>query len=380
MDTTDELELEARPAPATWHPYVPANIPPPGDTLRETLDALGMSQSKLASRTGLTLKHINQIIQGNASISPGTAVALERATGVPASFWNSLESQYQDHRVRLEEASKLATQAEWIDKMPVADLRKRGLISATKREPGRLLQELLTFFGVATISAWETTWDQPAAAFLQSSAYSIDPAAVSAWLRLGELAAQEMEHQPFDRAALKSLLPELRTMTLEDPADFYPRLVKKLAETGVCLVLVPDVAGTRASGATRFLSPTRAVIQLSNRGKRNDKFWFALFHEIGHLLLHSKKETFMRFDDAEARGEGALVEEEANAFAGKLLIPAEAEAELLAIRSPADAKALASRLGIAPGIVAGRYQRETKQWSFGTSLFQKYEIANASGD
>lgn len=362
-----------------WHPYVPANIPTPGYTLRETLEALGMSQSKLASRTGLTLKHINQIIQGNAAISPSTAVALERATGVPASFWNNLESQYQDHKVRTEEAEELSTSAEWIEKMPVSDLRKRGFISATKRDPGRLLQELLTFFGVATINAWETSWDQPAAAFLQSGAYTIDPAAVAAWLRLGEMAAQEMEHQPFDRAMLKTLLPELRAMTVEDPVDFYPALVAKLAQAGVCLVLVPDIAGTRASGATRFLSPTRAVIQLSNRGKRNDKFWFALFHEIGHLLLHGKKETFMRFDDKEAGGEGALVEEQANEFAGELLIPVDAEPELLAIKTPADATALAARLGIAPAIVAGRYQRETEQWSFGRSLFQKYEIG-ASGE
>jgi HTH-type transcriptional regulator/antitoxin HigA len=357
-----------------WHPYVPANIPIPGYTLRETLEALGMSQSKLATRTGLTLKHINQIIQGNAAISPSTAIALERATGVPASFWNNLESQYQDHKVRTEEADELATSAEWIDKLPVSDLRKRGFVSATKRDPGRLLQELLTFFGVATINAWETSWDQPAAAFLQSSAYAINPAAVAAWLRMGEIAAQGMEHEPFDRAMLKTLLPELRAMTVLGPADFYLELVGRLAQSGVCLVLVPDIAGTRASGATRFVSPTRAVIQLSNRGKRNDKFWFALFHEIGHLLLHSKKETFMRFDDTEAGGDGAEVEEQANKFAGELLIPVDAEPELLAIKTQADAEALAARLGIAPAIVAGRYQRETEQWSFGRSLFQKYEI------
>lgn len=363
-----------------WYPYIPVNIPAPGFTLRETLESLGMSQSKLASRTGLTLKHINQIIQGNAAISPSTAVALERATGVPASLWNNLESQYQDHKVRTDEAQELATRIDWIDKMPVSALRKRGFISATKREPGRLLQELLSFFGVASIGAWESSWAQPAAVFLQSGAYSIDPAAVAAWLRLGEIAALELEHQPFDKVKLKARLPELRAMTVEDPADFYPRLVAGLAEVGVCLVLVPDIAGTRASGATRFLSPTRAVIQLSNRGKRNDKFWFSLFHEVGHLLLHSKKETFMRFDDKEAAGEGAKVEEEANDFARRFLIPPDAEPELLAIRTLADAEALAARLGIAPAIVAGRYQRETEHWTFGRSLFQRYEIGGPSED
>ena len=362
-----------------WYSYVPASIPTPGYTLRETLEALGMSQSKFASRTGLTLKHINQVIQGNASISPSAAVAFERATGVPASFWNNLESLYQDHKVRAEEADELAVNAaEWIKKMPVSSLRKRGLVSANMRQPGRLLQELLTFFGVATIAAWETTWDEPAAAFLQSSAYEVDAAAVAAWLRLGELEAREVEPQPFDRARLRALLPELRSMTVQDPNDFYPQLRTMLAQAGVVLVLVPDIAGTRASGATRFLSPTRAVVQLSNRGKRNDKFWFALFHEIGHLLLHSKKETFMRFDDQEASGASEQVEREANRFAGELLIPTDAEPELLAIETPADAKVLAAKLGIAPAIVAGRYQRETKQWAFGQSLFRKYEIGGSS--
>lgn len=367
---------DAKDAAQGLYPYVPVNVPIPGYTLRETLENLGMSQSKAATRSGLTLKHINQIIRGNAAITPATAVALERVTGVPASQWNNLESQFQDHQVRSQEVSNLEASADWIDKMPLTDLRKRGFISATKRDRARLLHELLAFFGVASISAWETSWDEPAVAFLRSSAYTVDSVAVATWLRLGEIAAQPMQQEPFDRAKLKAMLPELRAMTTQNADVFYPRLVGRLATAGVCLVLVRDIPGTRASGASRFLSPTRAVIQLSNRGRRNDQFWFALFHEIGHLLLHSKKETFMRFDDTKASGVGSAVEQEANKFAGELLIPADAEVELLAIKTPADAMRLADRLGIAPGIVAGRYQRETENWTFGRTLFQTFEITD----
>ena len=361
-----------------WYPHVPADVPPPGETLHETLEVLEMSQSKLAIRTGLTLKHINQIVKGNAAITPATAIALERATGVPSTFWNTLEADYQDHRARAEELDTLARQSDWLDRMPVKDLRSRGQVTATKREPGRLLQEVLTFFGVGSVAAWETSWDQPAAAFLQSSAYEIDPGAVATWLRLGEIEAEELAKiqpfEPFDRTKLKSALPKFRAMTTQRPDEFFSELVSTCAETGVCLVVVHDVGGTRASGASRFISPTRAVVQLSNRGKRNDKFWFALFHELGHLLLHSKKDTFIQFENKKARGAGAQIEQEANDFAGRLLIPTEAESELLAIRTPADARALANKLGIAPGIVAGRYQRETKNWTFGMSLFETYEI------
>jgi HTH-type transcriptional regulator/antitoxin HigA len=119
-----------------WHPYLPTEIPAPGETLRETLESLDMSQSKLASRTGLTLKHINQIIQGNAAISPETSLALERVTGVEADFWNSLESRFQDHRVREEEAARLGKHEEWLQRMPLSALRKLGYIHSDKRKAG----------------------------------------------------------------------------------------------------------------------------------------------------------------------------------------------------------------------------------------------------
>lgn len=358
-----------------WHPYTPAEVLPPGETLRETLEALHMSQSKLAARTGLTLKHINQVVRGAAAITPETAIALENATGVAATTWNNLENRYQDFKLRSAEASSLADELEWLAQMPIAELKKRGHITASAREPGTQLQQALKFFGVASLTSWQAVWREPAAAFLQSAAYTVKPGSVAAWLRLGELAAEDLQTSAFDKHALKRLLPELRGLTVE-PA-FYPRLVQMCASVGVCLVVVPDVAGTRASGATRFVSPDRALVQLSNRGKRNDKFWFALFHELGHLVLHGKKGTFIYFEEAKTDIDA---ESEANSFAANLLIPSEYAARLAAVKTPQDAVELARNLGVAPGIVAGRVQRETGDYRFGNSahLFDTFEIVQPS--
>src|SRR5262249_9894633 len=86
----------------------PDSVVPPGDTLRETLAALDMSQAELSLRTGLSTKHLNQIVQGVAVLSHDTAIALERATGVPARMWNSLEANYRDHLARRRERDDLA--------------------------------------------------------------------------------------------------------------------------------------------------------------------------------------------------------------------------------------------------------------------------------
>ncbi len=355
-----------------WHPYQPTTLPAPGETLRETLEELGLTQSNFATRTGLTLKHINQIVRGRAAISPETAVAFERSTDVPATFWNALEANYQDHNIRSAEADSLAKHAEWLDQMPISELRKLGHVTVDKRQPGVLLQEVLKFFGVANIEAWRETWQAPAAAFFQSNAFDVDIPATAAWLRLGELDATHIHCQPFDRTGLRQAVPHLRSLTTQSPKEFYPELIRTCGEVGVAVVLVPGIPGTRARGAARFLAPSKALIQLSNRHKTNDHFWFAFFHEIGHLLLHSKKQTFIRFEGKEQVQ--PEVEQEANEFAGDLLIPVRYDARILAIETPADATALADELGIHPGIVAGRYRRETQNWSFAPGLFAKFEI------
>lgn len=76
--------------------YNPGYAVLPGDTLKQTINALGMSQADLAERTGRPKKTINEIIQGKAAITPETALQLEKVLSIPASFWNNLERNYQE--------------------------------------------------------------------------------------------------------------------------------------------------------------------------------------------------------------------------------------------------------------------------------------------
>lgn len=75
--------------------YSPDYSVAPGETLLETIQAIGMNQAELAARTGRPLKTINGIIKGKGAISPGTAQHFERVLGIPAIFWNNLERNYR---------------------------------------------------------------------------------------------------------------------------------------------------------------------------------------------------------------------------------------------------------------------------------------------
>jgi HTH-type transcriptional regulator / antitoxin HigA len=370
------MSTETRPD-ETWVSFAPDSVSPPGETLRETLEALPLSQTELALRTGMSIKHVNQLVSGTATLSHETAIKLERATGVPATTWNTLESRYRDSLSRADERETLARSKDWLKKMPVTALRAQGHVEATMRTPGELLQQVLVFFGVSSIDAWEAAWARPSASFLQSAAFEAEPGAVAAWLRLGEQAAQHIETDQFDKTRLRAAIPKLHALTTEAPDVFWPEVERICAESGVAVTLVPEVKGARASGATRWLSPTKALVQLSLRHKRNDHFWFALFHELAHVLLHGKKEVFV---EAKLGHDGGRVrqEEEANSFARSTLIPDEYTAALAGVQTYAEVRRLAERIGVHPGIVAGRLQHDgLKPYSFGLpELFVSLAISD----
>lgn len=352
--------------------FAPDYAVPPGATLTEWLEENGMTQAELATRIGLSAKALNQIVRGHVPLTQQTALRLEAVTGIPARTWNALEALYAEDKARLARTAALAERTEFLADMPVAALRKLGVLTAPARDKGATLAELLRFFGVADPDAWQRLWQSPQAAFRRSAAFTSQPGAVAAWLRLGELEAATREVHRYERAALLNVLPALRALTCEaDPAVFVPQLERLCADAGVVVVFIPEVTGARCSGAARWLGG-RPVVQLSLRHRSDDHLWFTLFHELGHVLLHPRGEVFID-DPTTVSGEHAEQEDEANAFARDLLIaPAEA-AQLPQLKSLSDMTAFAQQLGISTGIVVGRLQREGHiGYQVGNGLKRRY--------
>jgi HTH-type transcriptional regulator/antitoxin HigA len=332
----------------------------PGETLRETLEAIGMTQAELAERTGRPKKTINEIIAGKVAIMAETALQLERVLGVPASFWNNLERNYQETLARLKEEEQLQKQYEWLKKFPVATLSKLEWIPKDD-SPVKMLRSILNFFGVAGIEEWKAFWEDPEAAYRDSEAYQRNRHAVAAWLRRGELEAAQIETGPYNLRTFRMGLKKLRSLTLEPPEVFEPEMKKICAEAGIAIVFVPELPGTHVYGATRWLKPTKAIIQMSLRGKTDDHLWFTFFHEAGHIVRHGKGDMFIEAqnDDVQEGGRKEK-EQEADHFSQDFLIPSQ---EYHAFVSDQDfsqeaIRQFAGRIGIAPGIVVGRLQHE----------------------
>ena len=295
---------------------------PPGEVLLEALEERGMSQSELARRMGRPFKTINEIVNAKAALTPDTAIQLERTLGISASFWNNLETDFREHLAFARAQEELEANAPWADEFPIRDLVRHGLISEGLTKSERLAA-LLQFFRVSSPSAWESEWLAPTASLRASAAFSSSPHAVAAWLRWGEILAEQIQSQRFNRHRFIEALTTVRALTRREPFTQILSQARELcAAAGVVIVLAPELGKTRLSGAARWLASDKAIIQLSLRHKSDDQFWFSFFHEAGHVLSRKKDD---RVDAVEGRAEDADLEEQAaDSLAGDFLIPADA--------------------------------------------------------
>lgn len=326
---------------------------PPGELLAETLETANLTQAELARRMNRPAQAINEIVRGTKEITAETAIQLERVLGVPAHIWLGLEAEYQHTKARREDRQRLQAESKLAARFPCGAMRSLGWLRKTSDRVSQV-EALLDFFGVSTL---EAIVEAEAAAYRLSRSHQAQPEALAAWLRKGTLDAQRVKTEPFNEQRLLDLLPELRSLTRANPPTFEPRVKRDLAACGVVLVLLPHLPKTHAHGATRWITPEKALVQLSLRGKWADIFWFTLFHELGHVLRHGRREIFIEWKD----GDQDEREREADAFSSDMLIPDAAYKAFLRrcpTLSAAAVMAFADQLSIAPGIVVGRLQHD----------------------
>ncbi len=351
--------------------FEPDYAVPPGVTLQEVSKSLGMSQKELALRASLTVQTLNRIFKGSQPITYETASRLELVTGVPARFWNNLESQYREQLERIEEKKRLIEGLEWLKKIPLKELIRRKIVQ-THTDSVLQLREVLTFYGVSDVDAWKQLWRRPAVAARRSQCFNTDMGSASAWIRIGELRAQKIKCQAFDKAKFVKTLHEIRSLTCQEPEVFEPEMLRLCADAGVALAFVKEMPKVPWNGATKWLTPTKAMIILCLRGKGEDRFWFSFFHETGHVLYDSKKDLLINDGSTEDPREIS-----ANDFASKFLIPEEFDSRIIHAKSDVELKKIAKELNISLGIVAGRYQFLTKKWSFYKNLIRVFSWDSA---
>lgn len=361
--------------PEEFYEAEPDFTVPTGDYIEEWLEDNVMTQAELARRAGVSPKHVSKVLAG-APVTPEFAAKLELVTGVPMQRWMALESTYRGELARLGLEKKFARRTDILDLFDpgVKYLRRRGVIKGNRRKSGQLILQLMAYFQVADPDALLQPRNHLAPAFHQSGAFQVNDASVYTWLRAADLQRQSQPlGVPYDRDRLQESLPRLRNLS-RDLSDDPEAFIRVLAAAGVQVILLSEVPGCRAYGATYWRDGT-PVIVLSARGKQDGILWFTLFHELGHVLLHPDAEFVEQRDGSEAT-DGK--EQEADTFAETTLIPEQYRSELSRLGSKEKVRIFARRIDVSPGVVL-QHLRHFKypRWphTHGSDLFVTVAIA-----
>ncbi len=338
---------------------------PPGATIKEQLEKRGMSQKEFAYRMDMSEKHISHLINGDVQLTQETAFRLEMVLGLPARFWNNLEAIYREKLIKVEEENALTSDMEIAKKMPYHEMAVNEWVPMT-RKPEEKANFLRKYFEVYRLNLVnESMFSCIACRRLGNSEKA--GYALLAWAQKAKLEARAIQVSPINLRKLKSVLQTIRKMTLEAPEKFCKKLQQVLAGCGVALVFLPHIGGSFLHGAT-FYDMNKIVMGLTVRGKDADKFWFSLFHELGHVLLgHINRAGGLNEDDESAADE----------FARNQLIP-DAVFNDYADQGTFSRKSIiefAKKIDIDTGIVVGRLQKENYiSFKLFNDMKKRYEL------
>ncbi len=335
-----------------FHPDI---VFPPGETIRESLGALGMKQAELARRMGVSEKYIIDLLNGDAPLTAEVALLLERVFNVPSRFWTNLEQSYRDFLARTAEAARLEASVAWVRKFPLKEMAQLGWLELAGDKLSNI-HRLLTFFGCASEMQWAGLWERADAVYRHSATQKSDPHALAAWLRRGQMEALDKALPAFDASAWTKALSAIRDHISADPREFQPHMAEQCRLAGVGLVFLPPLPKMAVCGACVWHNQN-PWIYLSLRYKTDDHLWFSFFHEAKHVLQNVRKRLFV---DEPRQAVDDPLERAANAFAADTLIPPATYQELVDTgRFDAPTiRRFAAGLKLTAGVVVGRLQHD----------------------
>ncbi|MBC8531822.1 HigA family addiction module antitoxin [Gehongia tenuis] len=331
----------------------------PGYYINDLIEELGITQNELAKRLETSGKTVSKLINGQIDLSDQLAYGLSVMTGSSVDVWLNLQKAYKEKLLIIEGRKKMDEQQEVLDMMDYSYFERLGLVPKAKDK----VQKILNLCSYFKISNLEVLSQPDLFASFKTGISNVQKKNIvnaNAWVQTAINIGMGKEVAAFNSKRLEEQIETIRSMTLKEPNEFAPELNRILAECGVALIFLPTLKNSGINGAVKWVND-KVILALNDRRKYADLFWFALFHEIGHVMQKRKKlfiSTNYEYIETDKK-----LEEEADNFARDTLIPARQYAEFVGMDrfyTREEITDFAKKISIHPGIVVGRLQHDRK--------------------
>jgi Zn-dependent peptidase ImmA (M78 family)/transcriptional regulator with XRE-family HTH domain len=332
------------------------------DLLKNTKEKFGLSQRQLAEALSVNRRTVQRILNREAQkIDLDTFQKIQQFLGIsPEELLNRYNSSLESDSLReLERAKKAGYISREFD---LEKLKREGFISSD-RDFDNIEERVKEFFDLSSVYEFGSA-DQEIPMFSRTEREYVNKM-LRFWVVSALRQIRSVDNpNPFDREMLKSIIPSLRKLTRDEDEGLL-RAARALYSAGVTVVVQGYLTGTQIRGAT-FLVDDRPAIVLTDYKKRYDTVWFALLHELYHVLKDLDRIERLKYHITGEEQDlfvSQMSEEDADEFAAEFLLPEEKFDYIRKfIDVPEVVRDHAEKWNVHPSIIYGRYAFENDEY------------------
>lgn len=290
-----------------------------GIILNEYLNENNISAKELAISLGISEKYILEVLIGNSRVTEEMAINLEKVLpGIPASYWINLENKYCEFLNKEKENNKL-------DQSNLVEISKKfkfkEVFKGLDWDLTKQANEMLKILKISNFAAFNNTYSNLKVDFFEDGG-QIEPIAV--WINLckeeADLQNDDINNIKYSKDNLEENLHLFKKIAYNSNINNTLKSCKKLCnQLGIYFVELEAISNSKVRGALLTYNGHPAIF-ISRRFKSHDHVWFAIAHEIGHLLKHYEMNDLLISFEEESTN---VKEKEANEFSRNLFIPEE---------------------------------------------------------
>ena len=273
-----------------------------GSMLKDYLDYYKISQTEFADRLNISQKHMNEIINGKTNISNDLILAISLLTNIDANLIYYVENKRKAHEYLNKKFKSEKEIKDYLNSFSIKEMNERKWIRL--KDENSLVQnymDLIEYINVKDIDVLDSYLEKR---YLFKKMDNADNKKIYLWIRHCDLMTSNIDICDYNSNNLDLLFDELK---LEQNKKFnINRLIKIFNKYGIILYIEDALKGTKVRGAIKVKINT-PVIYMTKYYKEKSSFYYALYHELGHLKKdYNKLKNKTIIDDEEKIDEFAL--------------------------------------------------------------------------
>lgn len=281
------------------------------------LSETGLKSSQVAKLLGIERKSLDLILKG-ASKQPSLANLMKVAEFLGLELHSVVASLLQGQSRESVGALDSARKATFVaDHFDLPRLKASGFIERVDDLPA-IEARVCAYFGLDRLEEYSGI---EAGVLYSKTKNPYTNKMIDFWMKSASGYFDMLQSdRPYSRESLAALVPKIRGYT-RDVAGGLPTVIRALYNAGVTVLYQQHLAKTSIRGATMLVKDKPCIV-ITDLNKNYATIWFALVHELHHVLydLDTIRDTTFHLT---GEPDLFLIEQKANEFARELLFSRE---------------------------------------------------------